>query len=335
MTEKVRTWNETLTMRESYDFADDDGSVYASTRIDEFTSTVGATSSSYSYTYDLFGNIQTITDSAGKVTKYHYDDQQQLVREDNPYYNQTYVYVYDHAGNRTSKQYYTYTTESTISSYPNLTLSYIYEGDRLVRCVGLGSDNTYDGLGNPLTYSTGLSTATFTWQNGRQLATATKGSTSVSYTYNDSGIRTSKRVNGIDHIYTLNGSQIVSESWGGTIVVYLYDENGSPFGMQYRNSTMAESVFVNFFFEKNLFGDIVAVYNESGVKVISYYYDAWGNHTVTYNTNSFFHFYSPFPFNFSNMFFTYFIPFSMSSLCFSPSISRSIVTNLSYPMAFN
>ena len=270
---------------ESYGYRNRNSS-YTTTQISNYTSTVNGTITGYTYTYDQYGNITSITDSAGKVTKYYYDNLQQLVREDNPYYNQTYVYVYDHAGNRTSKEIYGYTIESTISSYPNLTLSYIYEGDRLVRCVGLGSDNTYDGLGNPLTYSTGLSTATFTWQNGRQLATATKGSTSVSYTYNDSGIRTSKRVNGIDHIYTLNGSQIVSESWGGTIVVYLYDENGSPFGMQYRNSTMADGVFVNFYFEKNLFGDIVAVYNEAGVKVLSYYYDAWGNHTTTWHNST-------------------------------------------------
>ena len=32
-----------------------------------------------------------------------------------------------------------------------------------------------------------------------------------------------------------------------------------------------------YFFEKNLHGDIVAVYDESGRKVLEYYYDAWGN----------------------------------------------------------
>ena len=130
MTEKVRTWNETLTMRESYDFADDDGSVYASTRIDEFTSTVGATSNSYTYTYDSFGNIQTITDSAGLVTRYYYDDQQQLLRENNPYTNTTYVYTYDRGGNRTSRTTYTYTTGS-LSGLTGTTTNYTYDGDRL------------------------------------------------------------------------------------------------------------------------------------------------------------------------------------------------------------
>ncbi|MBQ4594130.1 MAG: RHS repeat-associated core domain-containing protein, partial [Akkermansia sp.] len=35
-----------------------------------------------------------------------------------------------------------------------------------------------------------------------------------------------------------------------------------------------------YFFDKNLQGDIVAIYNESGVKIGSYTYDAWGNFTV-------------------------------------------------------
>ena len=115
------------------------------------------------------------------------------------------------------------------------------------------------------------------------MATVTKGSTSVSYKYNDSGIRTSKTVNGVEHIYTLNGSQIVSETWGNNTLIYLYDEAGSPIGMQYRQSGMSEGLFYTFFFEKNLFGDVVAIYNEYGVKVLSYTYDAWGNVTQTWH----------------------------------------------------
>ena len=74
----------------------------------------------------------------------------------------------------------------------------------------------------------------------------------------------------------MNGSQIVSEIWGNNTLIYLYDETGSPIGMQYRTSSMEEGEFVNFFFEKNLFGDIVAIYNEAGNKIGSYKYDAWG-----------------------------------------------------------
>ena len=41
-----------------------------------------------------------------------------------------------------------------------------------------------------------------------------------------------------------------------------------------------------FFFEKNIQGDITAVYNTSGTKVISYAYDAWGNFTETIHNSS-------------------------------------------------
>ena len=56
--------------------------------------------------------------------------------------------------------------------------------------------------------------------------------------------------------------------------------------MQYRTSSMAKDVFYTFWFEKNLQGDIVAVYNDSGVKLITYKYDAWGNFTRTINNIS-------------------------------------------------
>ena len=47
--------------------------------------------------------------------------------------------------------------------------------------------------------------------------------------------------------------------------------------MQYRNTGYAANSFTTFYFEKNLQGDVVAIYNESGTKVLSYTYDVDGN----------------------------------------------------------
>ena len=55
--------------------------------------------------------------------------------------------------------------------------------------------------------------------------------------------------------------------------------------MYYRTSSYAEGTFDVFYFEKNLQGDIIGVYNSSGVGLISYMYDAWGNCTVQYYSN--------------------------------------------------
>ena len=98
----------------------------------------------------------------------------------------------------------------------------------------------------------------------------------VSFTYDADGMRRSKTVGGVTHYYTYDGIQLVKEKWGNNVMIFLYDALGAPVGMQYRNSTYAEDVWDIYYYEKNLQGDIVAVYNSAGTKLVSYDYDAWG-----------------------------------------------------------
>ena len=118
---------------------------------------------------------------------------------------------------------------------------------------------------------------------GRKLTGASVNGNTLAFTYDDNGIRTSKTVNGVEHVYNVSGSTILSEAWGNHLIMYMYDDNGQPVGMQYRNTAYAANTFDTYWFEKNLQGDIVAVYNASGTKLISYTYDAWGNFTTTYS----------------------------------------------------
>ncbi len=136
-------------------------------------------------------------------------------------------------------------------------------------------------MGNPLSYLG----YTFTWENIRNLATVTGNGQSISYTYDDAGIRTSKTVNGVKHEYVVEGSRILSETYGNVFILYLYDEAGLPIGMAYRKSSYAPNEFDKYYFTKNLQGDILNIYSEDGTKVASYTYDAWGNHTVTNYTS--------------------------------------------------
>ena len=64
-------------------------------------------------------------------------------------------------------------------------------------------------------------------------------------------------------------------------LTFIYGGSGSPIGLQYRLSSYAEDFFDTFYFVKNMQGDIVAIYNESGTVIGSYVYDAWGNFTTT------------------------------------------------------
>jgi len=258
---------------------------YASNYVASYTSTVNDTSAiTYTYSYDHAGNITRIVYSTGKEIRYVYDDIGQLIREDNGVYNNTYVYTYDNAGNITSRITYSLTAAGVTPTNPSITYNYGYTnsswGDQMTSFYG--RTITYDAMGNPLSYYNGA-TYTFSW-TGRQMTGLVKSGDTYSFTYNDEGIRTSKTVNGVKTTYYLNGSQIAAEETNGNVTIYIYDSEGQPIGMQYHGSTYGEDVWDIFWYEKNLFGDIVAVYNEYGTKLIEYTYNAWGRwHSSQYN----------------------------------------------------
>ncbi|MBQ8302427.1 MAG: hypothetical protein IJX97_02625 [Clostridia bacterium] len=58
-------------------------------------------------------------------------------------------------------------------------------------------------------------------------------------------------------------------------ITYLYDETGIVGAVQTYNGTTE-----TFYFDRNITGDVIALYNSSGTKVASYVYDAWGNCTT-------------------------------------------------------
>ena len=103
-----------------------------------------------------------------------------------------------------------------------------------------------------------------TWEKGRQL----KSFDNIEYTYNANGIRTSKKVNGVLHTYTLDGTKILRETWNSNTLIPLYDNEDSVCGILYNN--------VPYYFIKNLQGDVIAIVDKDAQTVARYSYDAWG-----------------------------------------------------------
>ena len=128
-----------------------------------------------------------------------------------------------------------------------------------------GKTIEYDAQGNPVKYLG----HTLTWEKGRQL----KKFDNIEYTYNANGIRTSKKMNGVLHTYTLDGTKILRETWGGNALVPLYDNEDSVCGILYNN--------IPYYFIKNLQGDVIAIVDQDAKTVARYSYDAWGVCTVT------------------------------------------------------
>ena len=226
----------------------------------------------YNYTYDVLGNIETISEGSTLKVKYYYDNLNQLTREDNAYLNKTITYSYDLGGNLTSVKEYAYQTGSTVSGTATVTNSYTYGDsnwkDKLTAYNG--NTITYDAIGNPLSYYNGFG---FTWTQGRRLATASNSSNTISYAYNSDGIRIKKTVNGTVTNYTLDGTRVIKETTGSDTIWYYYDESGTPIAFRLSNTL--------YLYCKNLQGDIIAIRNTAGTKLVSYVYDAWGKVTPT------------------------------------------------------
>ncbi len=175
-----------------------------------------------SYTYDANGNIESINQNSTPI-KYYYNELNEVTREDNAVLNKTIVYTYDAGGNITNKTEYPYTTGAlgtATTAYP-----YVYGDtnwkDKLTSYNGKAI--TYDAIGNPLTYNGN----SFTWEEGRQLSALSGNGNTISYKYNDSGIRTEKTVNGVTTKYNIVGDKVTYETNSTNNVYNTYKYNYS------------------------------------------------------------------------------------------------------------
>ena len=236
---------------------------HTTTQVSSLTNTFGGNTLSHSYTYDANGNI--LSDG---TTTYAYDSLNQLVWEYNTAAGKAWNYAYDLGGNILSKTEYDYADGQT--SNP-VTVSYTY-GDAAWRDLLTaynGETISYDGIGNPTSYrGWGM-----TWQGGRQLASMQKDGTTISFSYNDAGLRTEKTVNGSTRRYIWNSSQLMADVGASDAFYFHYSSGGELIGYTYKTAEAeTECILV-----KNQQGDVERVISADGTILAAYTYDAWGN----------------------------------------------------------
>ena len=233
-----------------------------------------------------------ITDVSGTVqNRYYYDSLGQLTREDNRALGKTYVWTYDKAGNIQSRKTYAFTTGSLGSVQESVTYQY-GETEWKDLLTKYGDVNiTYDEIGNPSNGGNGA----LTWEGRRLKSYVNASGQRLTYDYNADGIRVStEHYNGMSRVtmrteYVLNGTQITQETMYRDgeeeyTFVYIYDESGSPVAYKFRRASYAEGEYDLYFYEKNLHGDVIGIYDETGTKVVEYIYNAWGEVTTKYLT---------------------------------------------------
>ena len=200
-----------------------------------------------SYTYDNYGNRKSMVGN-GVTIIYDYNKNNQLLKETREEEGKTEVveYTYDRNGNLTGKMGGAYAAVSGEEEYS----------------IGeLGKASSVDVK----KYEAGV----YEYDSFNRLTKAVNGGSISTYTYNGSGQRQSKTVNGITTNHIWDGSNIAAETDGSQAVTARYYRGAALIAQEKQGSTE--------YFQMNGRGDVTGLTDSSGENVKTFTYDAFGN----------------------------------------------------------
>lgn len=212
------------------------------------------------YKYDASGNITEKWENGKLAAVYAYDSLNRIIREDNVFFQKTWLFSYDTNGNRTTKITLPFTRQRTNEIIYNsdiATEQYAYDGDML---ISRNNDAfTYDGYGNPISFKG----KTLAWENGKLMSFD-----NLSFSYDGYGKRIRK---GSTYFTYDTGKHIIQMEKDGNDLEFIYDNTGLS-GIKYKNQ--------QYILRRNAQSDITHIFTINGNMVARYEYDAWGNHKV-------------------------------------------------------
>ena len=258
---------------------------------------ITAPQGSIEYEYDANGNVTEIKNvfDTGKNISYEYDSLNRLTKETNLAIGSEWRYTYDNGGNITRKEEYNPSTGALVSSR-DYGYGHSYWKDQLTSWGSYGTSSfAYDDSGNPTKYKG----KTLEWE-GKRLARYNESDmkyTDLSYdgngllagyfysnTYSIWGgatfttTMTREILRDGDRILSEKVTEYNPETNSTTVknIMYAYDEKGVS-GMTVGGK--------KYYFVRNIFGDVTAIYNTSRVKCAEYAYDAWGTCYIMLDTD--------------------------------------------------
>ena len=257
LTDKVRVAGYGKKLTSKYYYNNSNVSGYTTRQVSKlYLYSEGATTRILEYAYDANGNITAITQRGFEYMSFEYDGLNRLTRE-NVSGQRSVRYSYDTAGNITEKQIYPYTSPTVGLGSGNIqkVYSYSYDTSHKDRLITYdGKSIAYNAAGYPTNY---LGNAV-TWSQGRMTKFGT-----TTFAYDDAGVRIRK---GTTEYYA-EGTRILAEKRNGTMIYYFYDESGVA-GFEYGGK--------KYYYQKNLQGDVLGIYDDCGNLLGSYLYDARG-----------------------------------------------------------
>ena len=240
-----------------------------------------------SYSHALDGNILQKNDEDEGVTTYAYDGAGRLISEVNGQANVTNSYSYDAYGNRTGAVLggtavsYTYdknnrlTKESATAGGAKTDVLYQYDpnGNRVSIMTSKTETEQADAPGISLELPQ-LETALNRYDAFGRLVesevTKDGALTNTTYTYNASGYRTSKTVDGVTTEHLLDGANVAADVANGQVTQYV-----RGLGL----TALVQSDGTRLQYVTDGHGDVKKLISGSGAVVADYTYDAFGNQT--------------------------------------------------------
>ena len=223
--------------------------------------------------------------------------------------DKTFVFCYDGIGNITSVETYNYTAPDTIPTGSPTTKTFTYSADKLTAfgdkaiTYHNGEMTSYDGWDYSWSKGKLSSIRKHITSNARAIGKPNlPSSQTYSFVYNAFGQRT-----GANYSYFVSPTSSTNVSLGETLsyakkfyydhagrlmfetkstnlqgageenykIAYLYDES-SMIGMEYTKNNQSTL----YYFQRNLQGDVIGIYDTNGNLKVRYIYDAWGNCTI-------------------------------------------------------
>lgn len=218
------------------------------------------------YSYDKYDNIIMVEENDIVTMKYEYDQLNRLISEID-YTNGTIsIMSYDLFDNIKLIEKFEYNNNEVGKLlYSN---DYAYSttyGDQLIGFNG--QTITYDESGKPLEY---YNDSKFVWE-GDRLVRAVVEEKEIEFEHDSNGTVTKKRVNGLDTIYCIEGTDYIAEISSEHTIIYMYDSEANVVGFSYNGE--------DYYYVKNALKDVIKIMDSNYEVVCSYEYDAWGNIT--------------------------------------------------------
>ena len=282
---------------------------YTKTRLNNITYFMnGTVKHDYNIEFDGESRITKETDNmVGYENTYIYNDYGELIRENNAKNNKTILYSYNDIGNIIKVQEYNYTTGEVGSLTKENT--YTYDSTYLDRLIKYNNNSiTYDDNGCLKTYNGW----TYVWNKGKlaliKKSTSTTRAVSRSedykFQYDAYGRRIEKEysffpglIQTKDYLISKTSSynydsqgRLVNE-----IIVLNYSDNTTikkKLEFIYEESQIIGVTYtttdnsMTYYYEKNIYNDVIGIIDNAGETVVKYGYDAYGNCKIDYTINS-------------------------------------------------